>query len=136
MKKLITLFLVFGLQSVTLAQEITLKDHMKQIGLEFRTLGMGVSQGVISQEQMLAAENIEAIVLQASQLLPETATTEEKVTLYGQLMSELLDASVALQEEIGIVLNGEQNPQDLQAVIAVMQVMIEIRNQGHSEFKL
>ena len=133
MKALTILILMFSFQLAS-AQTPQLKDVMKEIGEQFKTIAIAIQSGEIKATDLDAVETLQTLVSQASMMYPATAETMELKLKYSELMNELMDQSLVLEDEAELAMAG--SPQNLSNVKKIFGAINQTRQKGHEEFKI
>ena len=133
MKALTILILMFSFQLAS-AQTPQLKDVMKEIGEQFKTIAIAIQSGEIKATDLDAVETLQTLVSQASMMYPATAETMELKLKYSELMNELMDQSLVLDDEAELAMSG--SPQNLSNFKKIFCAINKTRQKGHEEFKI
>lgn len=118
------------------AEEVrSLEKVMSEMGKKFGPLARPVQQGNAGPAEAVIANQLHALVLEADSILPPVILRlpqgdhrNQREALYHELMQKLADAVAELEAAIS---SG-----DIARSKAALQVILGLRGQGHSEFKI
>ena len=112
-----------------------LKDSMERLKVEFRTIAQGISAGEMTDDHVVATENLQMAAADGSLVYPNTAENDERKLLYSLWMREMVREGLKLEVEIEGLLEKATLPQDLTKVKEIFAKLNDLRKKGHDEFK-
>lgn len=112
----------------------SLESVMSDMGQSFGRIARPIQQGTAGAAEARVAGQLRSLVVEASGILPPSVLSlpvsqqRPRADLYHSLMNKLLDAVTEL--EAGLIAG------DIQRAKAALQLVGQIRGQGHAEFKI
>ncbi len=113
--------------------ETDLSVLMKEVGENFKTIAVGLQSGQLSEETILATEELQRNLGRANLIFPNDATNDSLKLQYSEIMGRVLLKAMELEDVLRVEIN--QDPQNLAMVLGVFSELNDIRKEGHAIFK-